>query len=735
MTEPVDSPVPAEAPPASGSDAPVRRRRPRRAATPASSDGGADPAGASVASAEGVTTASQPTAYEPAQDRAVRDGASSESAAGYMGSPEGAGAPADGAQGERRRSGPGPRGRFGRRRGGKGPREGQPGQQGQAGTAESSGESAAPVDPDAVIPVYSRQARVGLDATDPRKRGSSGGPRGARAPDDDAPKLHKLLADAGVGSRREMEELIMAGRVSVNGQPAHVGQRIGPSDQVRVNGRPLNRRVQKPAPKVLLYHKQPGEICSRDDPGQRSTVFERLPKLRGERWVAVGRLDFNTEGLMVFTTSGEMANLLMHPRFGWEREYAVRILGRIDDELRQKLLEGVPLEDGPAGFSAIDDIGGDGANHWYRVTIAEGRNREVRRIFEAVGLIVSRLVRIRFGPIGLPPGLARGRWVELGASDVTTLSTMLKQAGRDAAAAKRAAAGPEAAKQPGAAGAPDRAPRKPGKGRGPAAARPFDVEFDAIDGSEAGSDARFDDAPPAISELDARDAMEAEAEVSADVAAAAAADAMPRRPEPSGSDSDDLDDDDAQPPFPLPASGRRKGGQRAGPPGAGEPVAARSGSQRVNLDDDEWQPTSADAHLSGITRAVRKQGREQRFGAGSGFGQPGLPGQPKPVGQGRRNRKGGQGGFGFGAGGPATGGVPGGGGGGGGFGQKFGGNRARQGGNQGGNQGGGQGGGQGSGQGGQRGGGGGVGGPRNGQGGPRPGGRSGGTGRRRGPAG
>jgi pseudouridine synthase len=148
--------------------------------------------------------------------------------------------------------------------------------------------------------------------------------------------------------------------------------------------------------------------------------------------VAVGRLDFNTEGLLIFTTSGELANLLMHPRFGWEREYAVRILGRIDDELRTRLLAGVPLEDGPASLAAIDDVGGDGANHWYRVAIAEGRNREVRRIFESVGLAVSRLVRIRFGPIGLPPGLARGRWVELGSADVVTLSGLLKQAGRNA---------------------------------------------------------------------------------------------------------------------------------------------------------------------------------------------------------------------------------------------------------------------------------------------------------------
>ena len=246
---------------------------------------------------------------------------------------------------------------------------------------------------------------------------------------EDGPKLHKLLADAGLGSRRDMEELIISGRVSVNGQPAHVGQRIGPNDQVRVNGRPLNRKVIATQPKVLLYHKPAGEITTRDDPGQRATVFERLPKVRGGRWVSVGRLDFNTEGLLVFTTSGELANRLMHPRYGWEREYAVRVIGRIDDEARERLLNGVELDDGPAAFSRLEDIGGDGVNHWYRVVISEGRNREVRRMFEAVSLTVSRLVRVRFGPLGLPRNLARGRWTELSEADVGLLLTAVRRAG------------------------------------------------------------------------------------------------------------------------------------------------------------------------------------------------------------------------------------------------------------------------------------------------------------------
>ena len=227
-------------------------------------------------------------------------------------------------------------------------------------------------------------------------------------------KLHKVLADAGIGSRRDMEEMIIAGRVSVNGEPAHIGQRVLASDQVRVNGKPLVvRKAPGRAPRVLLYHKPVGEIVTQDDPGERPTVFAKLPKVSGGRWVAVGRLDLNSEGLLIFTTSGELANRLMHPRYEVEREYAVRVLGEVTDEQSQKLLDGVELQDGPAKFSRVDQAGGDGANRWYRVAISEGRNREVRRIFEAIGLTVSRLIRIRYGAIQLPRSLARARFQEL----------------------------------------------------------------------------------------------------------------------------------------------------------------------------------------------------------------------------------------------------------------------------------------------------------------------------------
>lgn len=226
-------------------------------------------------------------------------------------------------------------------------------------------------------------------------------------------KLQKILADAGIGSRRDMEELIIAGRVSVNGEPAHIGQRVLPTDLVKVNGKPLARKQPGRLPRVLIYHKPPGEIVSQDDPGERPTVFDRLPKVSGGRWVAVGRLDFNTEGLLLLTTSGDLANRLMHPRYEVEREYAVRVLGELSPEARNRLLEGVALDDGMARFSRLDDEGGTGANHWYRVTISEGRNREVRRMFGAVGLEVSRLIRIRYGAVQLPRSLARGRYSEL----------------------------------------------------------------------------------------------------------------------------------------------------------------------------------------------------------------------------------------------------------------------------------------------------------------------------------
>ncbi len=239
------------------------------------------------------------------------------------------------------------------------------------------------------------------------------------------PKLHKVLADAGIGSRREMEELIVAGRVSVNGEPAHIGQRVAPNDQVRVNGKPIMRVNTKKPPRVILYHKPAGEIVSHDDPGGRASVFARLPKLRTGKWLSVGRLDLNTEGLLIFTTSGDMANRIMHPRYGTEREYAVRVLGEMDEAQRQSLVDGIELEDGLAAFGALDYLGGDGSNRWYRVTLQEGRNREVRRMFEAVGVTVSRLIRTRFGDVVLPRTLRRGRWEELDASLVTALMVQL----------------------------------------------------------------------------------------------------------------------------------------------------------------------------------------------------------------------------------------------------------------------------------------------------------------------
>lgn len=231
--------------------------------------------------------------------------------------------------------------------------------------------------------------------------------------DDDAPKLHKVLAEAGLGSRRDMEDLIVSGRVSVNGEPAHIGQRILPTDMVRINGKQIQRKVSKRPPRVLVYHKPAGEIVSHNDPDGRPSVFDHLPTMRAGKWLAVGRLDFNTEGLLLFTTSGDLANRLMHPRYGIEREYAVRTLGELEEGMRQKLLAGVELGDGLAQFSKIADGGGEGVNKWYRVTIGEGRNREVRRMFEAIGLTVSRLIRTRYGAMILPSGLKRGRWEEM----------------------------------------------------------------------------------------------------------------------------------------------------------------------------------------------------------------------------------------------------------------------------------------------------------------------------------
>ena len=240
-------------------------------------------------------------------------------------------------------------------------------------------------------------------------------------PEADSPKLHKVLAQAGLGSRLEMEQLILQGRISVNNEPAHIGQRIQYGDQVKINGKPIRYRIAPPPPRVIAYHKPTGEVVTHDDPQNRPTVFRKLPRLQQGKWQSVGRLDLNTEGLLLFSSSGDLANQLMHPRFGLEREYAVRVLGALTSEEKQKLLDGVRLDDGMAQFGTIEDGGGEGSNCWYRVTISEGRNREVRRLFESVGHAVSRLIRIRYGAMVLPRGLKRGAWMELDERDIRAL--------------------------------------------------------------------------------------------------------------------------------------------------------------------------------------------------------------------------------------------------------------------------------------------------------------------------
>jgi 23S rRNA pseudouridine2605 synthase len=229
-----------------------------------------------------------------------------------------------------------------------------------------------------------------------------------------AERLQKLLAAAGLGSRREIEGWIAAGRIRVNGVPAKLGDRAGPADAVELDGKHIELRAGASRPRVLLYHKPEGEMVTRSDPGGRPTVFERMPAIPGGKWVAVGRLDINTAGLLLLTDSGELANRLMHPRYEVEREYAVRVLGELTAEDCRRLLSGVQLEDGTARFDRLEPSGAaEGANRWYRVVLREGRNREVRRLFEAIGRKVSRLLRVRYGPVALPRELRPGRWMEL----------------------------------------------------------------------------------------------------------------------------------------------------------------------------------------------------------------------------------------------------------------------------------------------------------------------------------
>jgi 23S rRNA pseudouridine2605 synthase len=211
----------------------------------------------------------------------------------------------------------------------------------------------------------------------------------------------------------------------VNGNVAGIGERVGVEDVVRIGRRVIRLKFEESLPQILLYHKPEGEIVSRHDPEGRPSVFDRLPHLRSSKWVAIGRLDFNTSGLLVFTTDGTLANRLMHPSFEMEREYAVRILGELSDEQIKQLTTGVMLGDGQAAFTYLADQGGEGTNHWYRVILKEGRNREVRRMFEAIGMTVSRLMRVRFGPINLPPRIKRGQWLELDEKEIRRLLSLL----------------------------------------------------------------------------------------------------------------------------------------------------------------------------------------------------------------------------------------------------------------------------------------------------------------------
>ena len=235
-------------------------------------------------------------------------------------------------------------------------------------------------------------------------------------------RLQKALAASGAGSRREMEEWIQNGWVTVNGKVAQLGDKVRPEDQVLVKGSVIKLKWPDRLPRIILYYKQEGEIVSRDDPQGRVSIFDRLPQAASSRWVAIGRLDINTSGLLILTTSGELANRFAHPSFEVEREYAVRVLGELGmDEMRLLTSEGVMLEDGLARVERIHSQGGEGANKWYNVVLKEGRNREVRRIFEHFGLTVSRLVRTGFGPIGLPNRLKRGQFYELNAAEVASV--------------------------------------------------------------------------------------------------------------------------------------------------------------------------------------------------------------------------------------------------------------------------------------------------------------------------
>lgn len=258
-------------------------------------------------------------------------------------------------------------------------------------------------------------------------RGARHGAAREETEEETSQKLHKILAQSGLGSRRMMEEWIREGKITVNGAVATIGARVGPTDVIRVGRKIIRWPATHRVPRVLLYHKPEGEIVSHDDPEGRTSVFDQLPALRGAKWLAVGRLDYNTSGLLIFTTSGELANRMMHPRFAVEREYAVRIVGELSPVQVARLRNGIELSDGMASCLSVEDEGGEGTNHWYRIVLREGRNRVVRRLFEALGITVSRLMRVRFGVVALPPRLKRGQVSALPAAEVKRLLVWLDE--------------------------------------------------------------------------------------------------------------------------------------------------------------------------------------------------------------------------------------------------------------------------------------------------------------------
>lgn len=257
-----------------------------------------------------------------------------------------------------------------------------------------------------------------------------------------AERLQKVLARAGFGSRRQLEDWIRDGRIMVNGQRAEIGASVEPADLVKIDGRSVSIATDPAhAARTLLYHKPAGELTTRRDEAGRPTVFDNLPRIKNGRWIAVGRLDFNTSGLLLMTTDGELAHRLMHPSWELEREYAVRVLGKADEAVLQRLQEGVMLDDGMAAFTSLEDAGGQGANHWYHVVVREGRNREVRRMWESQGLKVSRLIRIRYGPVSLPRDLRAGRFQDPTQAELEALYASVDLPAPEPRPQRRAAAG------------------------------------------------------------------------------------------------------------------------------------------------------------------------------------------------------------------------------------------------------------------------------------------------------